>query len=559
MHGVMRGVGRGLVAAAALTGLGFLAPDQAQAQSPGCTAVNGFSLSFNAGDAPGPIFTPGGAHAAGDSVTITLTLGAGAVLTDFGIIPPEGGGAFNITGNPNTTTVVVHIVATAVTGSFEINASGPAGSAGTLSFACGNAATTGPSRIGAAQQNAMNAQVATANGQQVLQQSNDAIKLGILSAFSAGSTSQTAQARLADRAKIEKLANQEAELVQQLADLPAVPGDGRRRELEQRLALTQRNLAFARTARAAAGPMSTPVDNALDRTAGGEERKSAAAPTAMRISGAQLGDFCAADDCQADPSTTRWNGWFDGRLVGATDSLAQQNAFGFVGVGGVDYKIMPWVTLGLSVGTEAFNTKFGINGAYVSTNGVSVAPYVGVRLDPNVFVSAFVGGTHLNYSTMPQPGQAGQFEAWRFMVGGSLTGVWRMGPWRLQPSVDIAYGSEAQNGFTDSVGTVVPSQVVQYGRLRGGPEIGYRFDFNDRGWSLEPFVLARGNLDFATNNASFVNGQMVSLRGQGSGGVGAGFVVQGRGFNVRGDVAYDSIGLTGFDLWTGRLRAGWSF
>jgi len=542
----------------ALVGLGFVAlPEKARAQSAGCRAVNGFEIGFNIGDAAS-VSSPSGTFAAGDVATFTLRLGNGVVLTSFGIIPPGGGAPLDITGTPNTTTTLVFTFPAAATGAFQINASGPAGSPGTLSLACG-IARSGSNQIGAAQQNAMNAQVATANGQQVMQQSNDAIKLGILAAFSAGSTSQTAQARLAERAKVETLATEEAELAQQLADLPAAPGDGRRRALEQRLALTQRNLAFARTSLAAARPMSTPVDNALDRPVSSEERKSAAAPTAMRISGAQLGDFCAAEACQADPSTTRWNGWFDGRLIGASDSVAQQNAFGFVGVGGVDYKIVPWMTVGLSVGTEAFNTKLGFNGANVSTNGVSVAPYVGVRLDPNVFVSAFVGGTHLNYSTVPQPGQAGQFEAWRFMVGGSLIGVWRMGPWRLQPSVDIAYGTETQNGFTDSVGTQVPSQVVQYGRLRGGPEIGYRFDFTDRGWSLEPFVLARGNLDFATNNASFVNGQMVNLRGQGSGGVGAGFVVQGRGFNVRGDVAYDSIGLAGFDLWTGRLRAGWTF
>jgi hypothetical protein len=53
MHSAMRHVARSLVAAPALIGLWFSVPDKAQADSPGCTAVNGFSLSFNAGDAPG--------------------------------------------------------------------------------------------------------------------------------------------------------------------------------------------------------------------------------------------------------------------------------------------------------------------------------------------------------------------------------------------------------------------------------------------------------------------------------------------------------------------------
>jgi hypothetical protein len=535
-------------------------PDKAQADSPGCTAVNGFSLSFNAGDAPGPIFTPSSAFTAGDAITVTLTLGPGVVLTDFGIIPP-GGVVFDITGNPNTTTTVVYTVPAATTGSFEINASGPAGSAGTLSFSCG---TTSGSRVGAAQQLATNAQVATANGQQVMQQTTDAIKLGVLSSFAAGNTSQTAQARLADYARVAKLENERADLEGELADRPTAPNDPERRVLEDRLALTSRNLDLARgglqsrTMSVAAAPRdgSTGDGSAGDGSTN-DGRKTGGPGGSFHVNSTALADFCGAECSPPDPSTTRWNGWFDGRLVGATDSIAQQSAFGFVGVAGADYKVMPWLAVGLTVGTEAFDTKIGTAGANVSENGVSVAPYVGVRLDPNIFFSAFAGGTRLNYSTAPQPGTSAAFGAWRFMTGGSLTGVWRFGPWRLQPSVDIAYGSESQNGFTDSAGTVVPGQIVQYGRLRGGPEVGYRFDFPD--WSVEPFVLARGNLDFATNQAVLANGQQVAIRRGGSGGAGGGFVIQGRGFNVRGDVVYDSIGVTGLDIWTGRLRAGWSF
>jgi hypothetical protein len=549
----MRYVARGLLAAAALTGVWLVTPDKAQADSAGCTAVNGFSTSFALLDAVS-VNTPSGTFAAGDTVTITLALGTGfnpPFATEFGIIPPGGGAPLSISGTQNTTTVLVYTVPAAATGTFQINSSGPALHAGSLSFSCGS---TGESRSSAAQQNATNAQVATANGQQVLQQTNDAIKLGVLSSFAAGNTSQTAQARLTTYTRVAKLENERADLERELADRPVAPNDPERRALEDRLALTNRNLDLARggmqsrTMSVAAAP----VDGST-----GDERKAAAPGGSFHVNGATLGDFCGAECGPTDPSTTRWNGWFDGRLVGATDSIAQQSSFGFVGVAGADYKLMPWLALGLTVGTEAFNTKIGTAGANVSENGLSVAPYLGVRLDPNVFFSAFVGGTWLNYNTAPQPGTSAAFGAWRFMTGGSLTGVWRLGPWRLQPSVDIAYGSESQNGFTDSAGTMVPGQIVQYGRVRGGPEVGYRFDFTD--WSLEPFVLARGNLDFATNNTVLANGQQIAIRGGGSGGAGVGFVVQGRGFNVRGDVVYDSIGVTGLDIWTGRLRAGWSF
>jgi hypothetical protein len=541
-----------------VAGFCFFSPDKAQADSPGCTAVNGFSTSFALFD-PVSVNTPSGTYAAGDTVTITLTLGAGfnpPVTTDFGIIPPGGGAPLSISGTQNTTTVLVYTVPAAATGAFQINSSGPAFHAGSLSFMCGS---TGSSRSSAAQQNATNAQVATANGQQVLQQTNDAIKLGVLSSFAAGTTSQSAQARLAAYSRVAKLEDERADLERELADRPVAPNDPERRALENRLALTSRNLDLARgglqsrTMSVAAAP----ADGSAGDSSTNDGRKAVGQSGSFHLNGAALADFCGAECGPTDPSTTRWNGWFDGRLIGATDSIAQQSSFGFVGVAGADYKLMPWLALGLTVGTEAFNTKIGTAGANVSENGVSVAPYLGVRLDPNVFFSAFVGGTWLNYNTAPQPGTSGAFGAWRFMTGGSLTGVWRFGPWRLQPSVDIAYGSESQNGFTDSAGTLVPGQIVQYGRVRGGPEVGYRFDFLD--WSLEPFVLARGNLDFATNQTVLANGQQVAVRGGGSGGAGGGFVIQGRGFNVRGDFVYDSIGVTGLDIWTGRLRAGWSF
>ncbi|HEY2875270.1 MAG TPA: hypothetical protein VGJ56_25310 [Reyranella sp.] len=89
-------------------------------------------------------------------------------------------------------------------------------------------------------------------------------------------------------------------------------------------------------------------------------------------------------------------------------------------------------------------------------------------------LAGFAGFSHLNYNNTPLPAVSAQFEALRFIAGGSLTGVWRYGRWRLQPSIDIGYGSENQAGYTDSVGTAVPGQIVQYGRVWGGPEVGYR-------------------------------------------------------------------------------------
>ena len=321
MNGVMRYVARGLLAAAALTSVWLVTPDKAQADSAGCTAVNGFSTSFALFD-PVSVNTPSGTFAAGDTVTITLTLGAGfnpPFATEFGIIPPGGGAPLTISGTQNTTTVLVYTVPAAATGTFQINSSGPAFHAGSLSFMCGS---TG-SRSSAAQQNATNAQVATANGQQVLQQTNDAIKLGVLSSFAAGNISQTAQASLATYARVAKLENERADLERELADRPVAPNDPERHALEERLALTNRNLDLARDGMQSRtmSVAAAPADGSTS-----DERKAAGRGGSFHVNGAALADFCGAECGPTDPSTTRWNGWFDGRLVGATDLIAQQSS-----------------------------------------------------------------------------------------------------------------------------------------------------------------------------------------------------------------------------------------
>jgi hypothetical protein len=292
------------------------------------------------------------------------------------------------------------------------------------------------------------------------------------------------------------------------------------------------------------------------------------APAARQVSPSlslgsrDLKDFCEADGDACDVIGTRWNVWLEGRVVGAVDSLAATNAVGFVGSTGADYKVLPWLALGLSVGAESFETKFGTQGVRAGTLGFTAMPYVGFRLADNLFASAFVGVSTIAYNSNPLANVSAYFNATRLMLGGALTGVWREGPWRLQPTVYGTYGTETQNNYTDSAGNSVPSQTLTYGRIGAGPEVGYTFRPNDAGWSVEPFVLARANLDFASSNASVLNGQSVVLRpgtlGSGSTGLGTNVNLD-NGVYFRAQGSYDSIGVLGLDVWSGVLRAGLTF
>lgn len=399
----------------------------------------------------------------------------------------------------------------------------------------------------------------------MLQQTSDAIKLAVLGSFTT-TPSGSPIASLAARARVARLEREAAELAEELGQSGGAPGDRRRDDIEGRLALTRRNLILAR---GSLEPSAKPVSASaalfpgMDRSAPAGEQAATSAPTSLHVGRSSIQDACSSDECAPTGSTGPgiWNVWLDGRAIGATDAIARQSGLGFIGNAGADYKVQPWLTLGLTVGAETFETKLGTGGLRMGERGLSAIPYLGVRLDPNIFVSAYVGASRLSYDTAPAVGITGQFDAWRFLTGGALTGVWREQAWRFQPSISVAYASETQSAYANSANTAVASQIVQYGRLSAGPEIGYRFTFDgESSWSVEPFVMMGANYTFATDTTALFNTQQAGMRGQGSGTAGFGMQVQNaNGLYGRAELRYESIGIAGLDVWVGILRGGWNF
>ncbi len=344
-------------------------------------------------------------------------------------------------------------------------------------------------------------------------------------------------------------------------------------ELSTQLAETQDRLKLARlnAKLAAAYPSSRAPDLQSDASqmqmAGaaalrGAGPASQAAPNSMSFDTRTLADACGDTTESCTPGKpSLWNAWMEGRAMGSSDSLLQNNALGFLGFGGVGYQATPWLMTGLSVGAETFRTAY-TSGAGSTTLGLSVVPYAGIRLDQNVQASAFVGFTSIAYNTTPASGVSAQFAAQRYMVGGALTGTWREGFWRFQPSLEAVYATENQNAYTDSVGTYVSGQQVYYGRIGAGPEIGYTFAGPTGEWSLEPFVLAKINLNIASDTLAVVNNAPMVVRpgtlGSGSLGGGINLTTQ-HGASLRFKGSYDSIGVSGLDVWSAVLRGSLAF
>jgi hypothetical protein len=255
-----------------------------------------------------------------------------------------------------------------------------------------------------------------------------------------------------------------------------------------------------------------------------------------------------------------WNVWAEGRATGSTDTVAATNSLGFNGSVGADYKFMPWMTAGLSLGVETTTSNLWTVSGQVNATGITALPYIGIRLDPNVFASAYFGVTGIGYSSIPQPGVTAAYGGTRIVVGGALSGSWQDGPWRFEPSLSIVYGSEAQTGYTDSAGNAVPGQIIQFGRISAGPEIGYTLRDKDGDWQIEPYVRALLNVDYATNEQVFLNGLLVNTRGSASGSIAGGVSYRGTGrFSARAEGSYNSIGTPGLDSWSAMAHVNWSF
>jgi len=356
------------------------------------------------------------------------------------------------------------------------------------------------------------------------------------------------------------------DLKEQVADLRtegASANDPRLDALDQELTVVLHDLAFARleamleehTGRQKASA-SPPGD---DGPIGGAV-KPATAPSELHLNARQFVDAC---DFSCDSAPPKWNVWLEGRTTGVNDTLALASSLGFVGAAGADYKVLPWLTLGMGFSVETSQSNSGPQGARMSALGLSVLPYVGFKIDDNLTAAVFVGVTNLNYNSSPAPGVSAQFSGTRFMAGGSLTGTWHDGAWRFQPGFSGSFGTETQYGYTDTAGNVVPGQVVSFGRLEAGPEIGYTFSEVRPGVSVEPFVSLRAVMNFASDTMAISSAGVPIVVRPGtaaSGSSGAGLSLRAQnGFFLRALASYDSIGVSGLDVWSGVLRGGFTF
>jgi outer membrane autotransporter protein len=215
---------------------------------------------------------------------------------------------------------------------------------------------------------------------------------------------------------------------------------------------------------------------------------------------------------------------------------------------GIDYLVTPTVLIGL-LGQVDWGEEDSNLGSSIDGIGGMAGPYLSARLTPNLFFTTRAAYGISENEVSPIGTYTDDFSTDRWLASAELTGNWNFGNFRFTPTASVTYLQEDQHGYTDSLGTPIPSQTVSLGQLSFGPELAYRFVGDRFNW--EPHVSVNGLWDFDDDDG-IVSGLVATdddLRAR----VKAGILAQAAGgasFRIVG--TFDGIGGDGFDAFGGQ-------
>jgi outer membrane autotransporter protein len=197
----------------------------------------------------------------------------------------------------------------------------------------------------------------------------------------------------------------------------------------------------------------------------------------------------------------RFDVWLSAELAGVTDDRAGERAESDFGVAqlGADWAVSDDLLIGGLVqfdwmdetAREIFEEAGAIAGARVDGEGWMAGPYVVWRMADRVVLDGLaMYGTSSN-TVNPLGLYEDEFETDRWMVRANLTGEYGRGALLVRPQATLTHFEETQDGYTDSLGIVIPSQSIALGRLSAGPEFVWRQDRRDGAyWELRSKVRA---------------------------------------------------------------------
>ncbi len=159
--------------------------------------------------------------------------------------------------------------------------------------------------------------------------------------------------------------------------------------------------------------------------------------------------------------------------------------------------------VGIAVGYEVVDLETTFNRGTVETDGYLIAPYASFKFTKELSLDATVGYGSINYDqTRRDPVTSERFtsstDADRLFGSAVLSYNRAIEKWRLGGEAGALYTHESRDAFTErgTTGTTVQvgDQSTHLGQALLGGKLGYSFG------AFEPFILARGEFDFAKTN-----------------------------------------------------------
>ncbi|WP_203292342.1 Ig-like domain-containing protein [Maricaulis parjimensis] len=247
--------------------------------------------------------------------------------------------------------------------------------------------------------------------------------------------------------------------------------------------------------------------------------------------------------------------WMQASFSSINDNRAGLNSdtdFGLYYLG-VDAMASENILVGVLVQFDHAATTTGEWRSRVEGDGWMVGPYMVARLNEMAYLDVRAAWGQSDNTVNPIGLYTDAFETTRFLFESHLTGDLTRGNWRLSPEIGLAYFSETQDAYTDTLGIYIPSQDLTIGRLNVGPEIAYRFNGAD-GSYVEPYVHLNVVYDYDDADVFNLSGQLQSLgfmRGDARLGVNAQL---GNGGLISGEISILGLGEGEFEANSAMIR-----
>ena len=244
----------------------------------------------------------------------------------------------------------------------------------------------------------------------------------------------------------------------------------------------------------------------------------------------------------------RFDAWFEAQYKKFDAGTDGEGNFG-VAHFGMDYLLNQNVLIGAMVTLDTMDDENLAANSSASGHGWMAGPYITARLAPNLYFDARVAGGESTNKVSPFNTYTDEFGTQRWMATASLSGDFQRGKWNIRPNASLAYFTETQDSYVDSVGSVIPSQTIELGQLKIGPTFTGRFE-GDNGEIFSPYLSVDAIYNIGqTSGVTLTNGPTASTDGW-RGRLKAGVNVKTEdGLELGFGTTYDGLFRSDFDAW----------